>query len=279
MGAEGRLYAAGLVAYDGTDYHGFQFQVGVPTVQGTLESALSNFCEPLGRVVAAGRTDAGVHGAGQVIAVQVKWRHGAEQLQRAWNAHLPPDICVRRLQPVPDSFHPRFSALWRTYRYRVVQAPDPAYAGMPGAAPERSPLTDRYSWYVSQPLDLAAMEEAAAALIGEHDFATFGQPTQGESTVRTVTEAQWQVDWGTLPDLGSTRGRRLVFTITANGFLRQMVRTITGTLVEIGLGRRSRQELKRLLDARERSRSAPPAPASGLTLERVVYPKEFGSIF
>jgi tRNA pseudouridine38-40 synthase len=261
------LYAAGLVAYDGTDFHGYQYQIGVATVQGTLESSLAAFCQPVGRVAAAGRTDAGVHANGQVISALVRWRHGAEQLQRAWNAHLPGSICVRQMRPAPKSFHPRFSALWRTYRYRLIQ-PMAGYDRMPA----KSPLTDRFAWFVPRPLDLDDMQEACAYLIGDHDFATFGQPTQGESTVRRVKDAGWLVDGGTAPELDEFPGRRLVFTITANGFLRQMVRTLTATLVEIGLGKRRPQEMERLLGQRDRGLAAAPAPGSGLTLEQVQYP-------
>ncbi len=208
-----------------------------------------------------------MHANGQVIAVRVKWRHGAEQLQRAWNAHLPACVCVRRLQPAPETFHPRFSALRRTYRYRLVQMPDT----LTGAVPNRSPLTDRYAWFVPQALDVGSMQAAADELLGEHDFATFGQPTQGESTVRRVTEARWQVDEGAVAELDAYPGRRIVFTITANGFLRQMVRTLTGTLVEIGVGKRPPHDMERLLCEKDRSLSAAPAPACGLTLERVAY--------
>jgi len=267
VGAE-TLYAAGLVAYDGTDYHGFQFQVGVPTVQGTLESALAAFTDPVGRVAAAGRTDAGVHANGQVIAVRARWRHDVVELQQAWNAHLPPSICVRRLQEVPDSFHPRFSAQWRTYRYRLVQPIGEPETGMPN----RAPLTDRFSWFVPKRLDLDAMNEATAYLVGEHDFATFGQPTQGESTVRALNEACWQLDDCAVPALDVYPGCKLVFTVTANGFLRQMMRTLTATLVEVGVGKRQPREVNWLLDQKDRSLAAPPAPASGLTLERVQYP-------
>lgn len=266
------LYAAGRVAYDGTNYHGFQYQVGVPTVQGTLEEALRRFCEPASRVVGAGRTDAGVHANGQVIAVEVAWRHGADALQQAWNAHLPPDICVRRMQPAPKSFHPRFSARWRTYRYRLVEGPPHEYVGKV----ERSPLTDRYAWYVPERLDVAAMQMAAKALLGEHDFATFGQPTQGESTVRTVSESWFEEDDSGVALFDSYPGQGMVFTITANGFLRKMVRTLTGTLVEIGLGTRAEDDMVRLLAVKDRSQSAPPAPACGLTLEQVVYAEEDG---
>jgi tRNA pseudouridine38-40 synthase len=179
---------------------------------------------------------------------------------------------VRRVQAVPKSFHPRFSARWRAYRYRIVEAP----AEVAGDGVNRSPLTDRFAWYVRYGLDLPAMQSAADQLLGEHDFASFGQPTQGESTVRRVTEASWQVEERSLEPLDMYPGQGLVFTITANGFLRQMVRTITGTLIMIGQRKRPPDEIVRLLRARDRGLSAPPAPASGLTLERVEYAGDAG---
>lgn len=260
------LYVAGLVAYDGTDYHGYQYQIGVPTVQDELESALAKFCQTTGRVSAAGRTDAGVHAIGQVIAVQVFWRHDVRALQNAWNAHLPKTICIRRLESVDETFHPRFSALKRTYRYRIRQPNRQS-----GGYAERLPLTDRYTWYVRHELDVIRMQEAADHLIGEHDFGSFGQPTQGESTVRKVVNARWQVYEEAQSEWDVYCGRGLVFTITANGFLRQMVRTITGTLVEVGLGNLQPDDVSEMLKQVDRSQSAPPAPARGLTLEHVAY--------
>lgn len=265
------LHVCGLVAYDGSDYFGFQVQVEAPTIQGELERALGKFSEPVGRIAGAGRTDAGVHANGQVIAVRTRWRHDLPQLQRAWNAHLPHSICVRRIALAPDGFHPRFSALGRTYRYRVVMGD----AEERSLAPDRSPLTDRFAWYEPLPLAVERMEKASAYLLGEHDFASFGQPTQGESTVRRVTEICWHEERSSLPALDGYPGRRLALTITANGFLRQMARSIAGTLLEVGRGRRRPDEVKEILEARDRSLAAPPAPACGLTLERVAYPREF----
>ena len=252
---------AGVVAYDGTDYHGFQVQVGVPTVQGTLEAALGAFTSPAGRLAGAGRTDTGVHAAGQVVAVTVAWGHAIAQLQDAWNAHLPRSVTVRRLVEVPPEFHPRFSALWRTYRYTVIVTGEDTLG--------RSPLTDRYAFGVPRQLDVAAMNEAASTLVGEHDFATFGLPTQGENTVRCVREAGWQVVTGTPPEPGDPR---LVFTITANGFLRRMVRSVVGSLLAVGDGRWTPDDLVLARQACDRSRAAPPVPPHGLTLAEVVYP-------
>ncbi len=265
------LSVCGLVAYDGSNYHGFQVQVGVPTIQGALEGALAAITTPASRVVGSGRTDAGVHANGQVIVVRLPWRHSVADLQRAWNAHLPPDISLRRLVLAPEGFHPRFSALSRTYRYRIDQY-DPG--GYP--PPRRSPLTERYGLFVPRPLDLEAMRAAAEALVGEHDFATFGQPPQGVNTVRRIFEAEWRVVHTDLPPLDDFPGRRIVFTVRANAFLRQMVRNLVGSLLEVGRGRWSPDDMALALAARERSCSAPPAPPQGLIWERVEYPDQLG---
>jgi tRNA pseudouridine38-40 synthase len=265
------LYVCGLVSYDGTDYHGFQYQQGLPTIQAALERALHTISQAPGRVVGAGRTDGGVHARGQVIATTVRWRHGLAALQRAWNVNLPDSIVVRQLQMAPSDFHPRFSAVSRTYRYTLYAA-----TSADRSAPQRAPLTDRFATYVAYPLDLASMQTAAQCLLGEHDFATFGRATEGESTVRHVYQAEWQAVEDTLPCLSSYPARRLVFTIRANGFLYQMVRNLVGSLIKVGLGERSPAEIIAALQARARSCSAPPAPPQGLVLERVTYPEQLG---
>jgi tRNA pseudouridine38-40 synthase len=265
--ADQALTVCGVVTYDGTDYHGFQVQAGVPTIQGELESALHRFSQPLGRVAGAGRTDAGVHASGQVVSVQLNWRHPLEKLQSAWNAHLPPSITVHGVKVAPTGFHPRFSALQRTYRYSVIEG-NRATLG-------RSPLTDRFALYVTQKLDLEAIQAAAALMVGEHDFATFGHATQGESTVRRLISAEWQVVTESLPRLEDEPTRRLVFTVTANGFLRNMVRCFVGTFLAVGRGEWSLAAVADALAARDRSRSAPPAPPQGLVLAHVVYPDHF----
>jgi tRNA pseudouridine38-40 synthase len=265
------LYVCGLVAYDGTEFHGFQIQQGVPTIQGTLEAVLQRLTGTPVRVHGAGRTDTGVHARGQVIAAQVPWRHSVADLQRAWNAHLPRSIAVRKVQQAPDGFHPRYSAVARTYRYSVIEAADPS-----PAAPRHSPLTDRFAWYVTGPLNLVAMQAAAAQLLGEQDFATFGQPPVGENTVRTVDVATWQVVESNLPPLGDDVGRTLIFTIRANAFLYQMVRNLVGALVAVGQGRWTVAQFEAALRACLRSQAAPPAPPQGLVLERVDFPAGLG---
>lgn len=265
-------YICGLAVYDGTNYHGFQYQAGVPTIQGELEKALCSFTKTDVRVIGSGRTDKGVHARGQVITARVPWRHSVEALQRAWNVNLPDDIVVRKLQVAPPTFHPRFSALSRTYRYTVYdQAGD-------RSEPKRSPLTDRFAWLVNQALDVSAMNQAASFLVGEHDFATFGQPPEGEVTVRQVYAAQWQIVQPELPSLPTQPGRQLVFTIQANAFLYQMVRNLVGTLLQVGLGHWSPTEVLTALLACDRSRSAPPIVPNGLVLEWVDYPAELGLV-
>ena len=264
MVSEPLLTVCGVVTYDGTDFHGFQVQAGVPTIQGVLEESLARFCSPVGRVAGAGRTDAGVHASGQVVLVQLPWRHTLRDLQNAWNAHLPPTVSVRGITLAPMGFHPRFSAQSRTYRYYVIEG-DRATLG-------RSPLTDRFALYVSHPLHVETMQAAAQMMVGEHDFATFGQPTKGESTVRQVFAADWQVVVESLANLEAAPKRRLVLTITANGFLRNMVRCLVGTFLAAGRGEWSLETVVDALQARDRKRTAPPAPPNGLILEQVIYP-------
>jgi tRNA pseudouridine38-40 synthase len=238
-----------LVEYDGTGYHGFQVLSGWPSVQGQLEQVLLRLTGQAIRIRYAGRTDAGVHAQGQVIAADVRWRHSLVDLERAWNALLPADIAVREVARVTDpTFHPRFSARSRVYRYTVW------------TAPWRSPLHGRYAHHEARPLDVACMNRAAALLVGSHDFATFGQPTQGDSTVRNVMRAGWQ-------QIDSV----LHFEIEANAFLRRMVRTIVGTLLAVGIGQQSVDSVAEVLAARDRSLAAPPAPACGLCLVEVKY--------
>ena len=266
------IHVCALVAYDGTEYHGFQYQLGVPTIQGTLENALRSFTKVSTRVAGSGRTDTGVHASGQVISVQVAWRHTVHDLQRAWNAHLPATIAIRSMQIAPSGFHPRFSATRRTYRYKIFCS-----EGIDGnLAPKRSPLTDRFALYETRALNLDKLRQASAYLVGEYDFATFGQPPQGENSVRQLYQADWQIVESNLLSLNQYPGQCFVFTVTANGFLRQMVRNLVGTLLEVGLGNWTPEDVQLALIARNRSRCASPAPAHGLVLETVEYPKHLG---
>lgn len=246
-------YLRATVEYDGTAYCGFQVQKGQPTVQGTLEQALKQVTGETIRLVAAGRTDSGVHALGQVVAFYTHWRHTPQDLQRAWNAALPMDIAVRDVEVAPEGFHPRYSALSRVYRYTILNRV------------ERSPLLRRTSWHVPKPLDLEAMAEATALVVGEHDFATFGQPPQGTNTVRRVLRAEWKRE-----------GALLHFEIEANAFLYQMVRSLVGTLVWVGWGKWGVEDFAAALAACDRSRSGPTAPPHGLCLIEVLYPPSLG---
>ena len=257
-----------VVAYDGTDFHGFQYQANAPSVQGVLEQTLDDICQREGRIIGAGRTDAGVHANGQVIMASVRWGHELTALERAWNVHLPPTVSVRCVREAPVGFNPRFGAISRTYRYTVQVYCPPA--GFPVL--KHSPLTDRFALFSTRALDAAAMNAAAAHLIGVHDFATFGQAMHQEMTVRHVLAAAWQESASSPPALDVYPGRRLVFTITANAFLRQMVRCIVGALLAVGRGEWRVDDVKAALAAHDRRRTAPPVAPQGLVLERVAYP-------
>jgi len=253
-----------VIAYDGTDYSGFQRQANAPAVQAALEAALAQVSQERITVLAAGRTDAGVHAAGQVIAFDMAWRHGLGDLHRALNAVLPADIAVQGVEEAAPDFHPRYDARSRRYRYTLYNAP------------ARWPLARRYSLYVAAPLDVAAMDEAAKSLVGEHDFATFGQPPQGEVTVRRVLAAEW----GGEPTFGCAlrQGQDiaqdrpwLIFDIEANAFLYRMVRSIVGTLLQVGRGKMSVGEFMAVLASCDRHRAGPTAPPHGLCLMEVRY--------
>jgi tRNA pseudouridine38-40 synthase len=246
--ASGIRYVRATVEYDGTNYCGFQWQADQPTVQGELERALAAVTRETIRLIAAGRTDAGVHARGQVIAFHTGWRHPLADLERALNALLAEDVAVRELELAEEGFHPRFSAHSREYRYTVFHQP------------LRSPLTRRFAYHWPHSLDEEAMDQAARTLIGTHDFATFGQPPQGENTVRRVLRAGC-----------SREGSFVYFDIEANAFLRRMVRSIVGTLLQVGSGKLSPQDFEEILRAAERSLAGPTAPPHGLCLMRVNY--------
>ncbi len=245
-----RTYRA-TVQYDGTAYYGFQRQRrGVPSIQAELESALTRLVNHPMRVLGAGRTDTGVHALGQVISFTIEWpdRHGPEALHRALNANLPPDIVIAELAEADPGFHPRYDARRRCYEYRILNTP------------VRQPLLRHRAWHVAGALDVERMNEAAVCLIGEHDFATFGRPTVGESTVREIFDAHWQ-----------RQGELLVFRVCANAFLNRMVRSIVGSLKAVGSGKWTSEMLAGALAARQRKRSATAAPAHGLYLVSVEY--------
>ncbi len=242
-----RRYRA-VLAYDGTAYRGFQRQAGqTPTIQGAVEAALARVTGQTITVIGAGRTDAGVHALGQVIAFDADWRHEAGALLRALNATLPTDIALQSIAVADAGFHPRFDARSRTYLYQFY------------SQRERQPLWDRYTWHVPVPLDGAAMRQAAAWLVGRHDFATFGQPPQGQNTVRQVFVSALEGE------------ARFCYRITADAFLQRMVRSIVGTLVQVGRGALTPDEFVAVFQAADRAQAGPVAPPHGLTLYAVEY--------
>ncbi|MEW6272339.1 MAG: tRNA pseudouridine(38-40) synthase TruA [Thermodesulfobacteriota bacterium] len=252
-----------VVAYDGTAYVGWQAQREGRTLQQTIEKALSTVLREPVRVSAAGRTDAGVHARGQVIAFDATLdladvaepgsSDGRSPLERVWrsvNAVLPDDVVLRTLERASADFDPRRDAVQRAYLYRIWNAE------------VRSPFELRTAWHVREPLDVAAMAEAAGALLGEHDFASFqGADDVPRASVRNVSRSEVARD-----------GEIVRYAIEANSFARHMVRNVVGQLVEIGRGRKPVASMRELLDARDRRLAAAPAPPHGLSLECVRYP-------
>jgi tRNA pseudouridine38-40 synthase len=246
-----------VVAYDGTGLHGFAVNDGVRTVAGTLTEAISTVVRQPVTLTGAGRTDAGVHAWGQVVSVELPDGTDLDDLSRRLNKLCAPGIAVRSAEPVADEFDARFSAQWRHYRYDVWNAPYP------------NPLLVTRAWHVAQPLDVDAMRAAVRALLGEHDFSSFcrrpkvaaGDPEP--TLVRNVHAVSWGV-----ADLG---GPVLRFEIRANAFCHQMVRSIVGTLIDVGTGKLNADDMPAILAARDRSSAGQVAPPHGLTLWEVGY--------
>jgi len=238
-----------IVAYDGSDYHGWQIQPNGRTIQQTLEEAVTRFSGETVRVASAGRTDAGVHAAGQVVSFTLQAPRAPDVVLRALNALTPRDISITAAETVTDDFDPRRAARSRTYAYRIWNARWP------------SPFWRRYAWHLARPLDVDAMRTAAAALLGEHDFSAF-QAADCDATnpVRRVLRSEFE-----------RRGTLVTYTIEATAFLRHMVRSVIGTLVEVGSGERAADDLARLVATRDRNQAGPTAPACGLCLQRVKY--------
>jgi tRNA pseudouridine38-40 synthase len=236
--------------YDGSRYHGWQRQKNALTIQEVVETALARLTGEAARLIGSGRTDAGVHALGQVANFHTKSTLPLPAFVQGLNSLLPHDIAVLEAGEVPAEFHARKSARAKTYEYRILNRP------------VRSPLHHHYGWWVAQPLDLKAMGQAAGALIGEHDFSAFlASGSSIKKPVRRVAQAAWH----THP------GGWLRFTITANGFLRGMVRSLVGTMVEIGRGKRPPEDLTELLRSGARRHAGPTAPPQGLFLLEVRY--------
>jgi tRNA pseudouridine38-40 synthase len=240
------------VAYEGTDFAGWQRQPGARTVQEVLESALAIIEGQQVGVVAAGRTDAGVHALAQVVSVDVTNRLPAATLQRALNVRLPGDVRVTQVAEKPPGFNARRDARSKAYRYTLLLDPSP------------SPFVRRVVWAMPPRLDLTAMHQAAAMVVGEHDFAAF-QAAGGDvrTSVRRVLRSRLRMVPGPPACVH--------YDIEGTGFLRHMVRNIVGTLVEIGRGRWPAEYMHELLASRDRRRAGATAPPEGLVLVRVRY--------
>jgi tRNA pseudouridine38-40 synthase len=241
------------LAYDGSAYWGFQRQAGdTPTVQAAVEAAIMKIAGEQSSVIGAGRTDTGVHATGQVIAFDLEgWRHGAAVLTKALNTALPDDISVRDIREA-SGFHPRYDALSRLYVYTVL------------CADVRDPLLRKRAWWIERPLDLAAMQQVAALLVGMHDFATFGQPPQGANTVRTVFLSQWTAH-------PAEYGGLFRYEVEANAFLHHQVRRMVGLMADVGRGWLSFSEFDARFRAADISQARRIAPPHGLILEAVRY--------
>ena len=239
------------VEYDGTAYNGFQAQADQPTVQGALETAIHAFSGERIRIAAAGRTDTGVHATGQVIHADLQRDWPAATVMNAMNAHLAREgVCVLDCAPAPDpEWHARFSAVGRAYRYRILNR-------------QAQPVLERNRvWHVRKPLDAEAMHAAAQALVGQHDFTTFRDVgCQSKSPIKTLDVARVE-----------RQGEEVHLVFEARSFLHRQVRSMAGTLVEVGLGRWTAEDVQAALDARDRSACGPVAPSAGLYLTGVRY--------
>jgi tRNA pseudouridine38-40 synthase len=239
-----------LLEYDGRPYHGFQAQADLPSVQGALERAVKAFCGETLRVHAAGRTDTGVHATGQVVHIDLAKDWPPETVRNALNAHLVPEpMSILEASVAEGDWHARFSATGRRYRYRILNRISP-------------PALDQGRvWHVKKPLDAEAMHAAAQALVGHHDFTTFRDlGCQAKSPMKTL-------------DVAAVRreGQEVVLEFASRSFLHRQVRSMTGTLAEVGIGRWTAADLKAALEARDRKACGPVAPAEGLYLTAVTY--------
>jgi len=237
------------LAYDGTGFHGSQFQPELRTVQGEVEKALRKLNWQGKTVLFAGRTDAGVHAAGQVIAFDYRWNHTEPELQKALNAVFPQDISAVQVRKTKTDFHPRYDALSRKYQYQIL------------CSQIRNPLQERFVWRIWPEIDVRLMKRATRDLIGTHDFAALGNPHQpGGSTVRNIIRIAWK-----------KQGELLIFEVVGNAFLYHMIRRIVMVTVKIGQGKAKPNAFQEYLSNPTGSASQGLAPASGLSLVEVRY--------
>lgn len=270
-----------VLAYDGTDFHGWQRQPNLPTIQDCVESAIERVTGEKSRVWGSGRTDAGVHALNQVANFKVACPIPCENLKRALNNLLPPTVRVKEATEVREDFHARYDVRRKTYRYRILQTP------------VCSPFLWRFVWHYPFPLDAAAMAEAARRFQGEHDFTSFAAVSEDEDGVRSQESAvriregkqaagNQLVHGGRqhkemVREIFSSRLLRrprtsmLIYEVAGTGFLHHMVRNMVGTLMEVGRGKLTPADVTRILAARDRTLAGPTAPAQGLCLVKVEY--------
>lgn len=240
-----------LVAYDGTNYHGWQIQNNAISVEEVLQKALQELLREPVELIGASRTDAGVHAQGNVAVFDTQTRIPAEKIAIAVNQRLPQDIRVMQSEQVADDFHPRYVVSEKTYEYRISNVPI------------QLPTERLYSYFVYLPLNVEKMQKAAALFIGEHDFAGFcSAKSQVQTTVRTIYRCEVE-----------KKGHQIRIRVTGSGFLYNMVRIIAGTLVEVGLGRREISTVSDAIEKADRSLAGPTAPPEGLTLIKINYKK------
>jgi len=239
-----------LIEYDGTNYLGWQVQAKGLTIQGVIEEKLTLLTGERVSLIGSGRTDAGAHAIEQVAHFKVQNRMDVGTIQKALNSLLPPDIVIKKVEEVEEDFHARKQARSKVYEYRILNTPI------------RSVFHRGYAWHIPQKLDWEEIKKAAQKLVGEHDFSSFrstGTPTK--TAVRKVFRAEWK----------KGRDGLIRFEIEASGFLKQMVRAIVGTLVEVGKGKIDADAFRRILESKDRKEAGPTAPAHGLFLKEVKY--------
>lgn len=242
-----------VIEYDGSYFHGWQIQKNLISVQGEIEKAIFRITGEKVSVTGSGRTDAGVHAYGQVAHFDTRSKIPAEKFAEVLNTALPPSVAVVSSAEVSPDFHARFSAIKKTYKYKVLNRPI------------RSPIMDKRAWHVPMPLDLDRMNRAAAYFEGLHDFTAFcASGNNIKDFVRYIYDSRWTVE-----------GDLLVYTVTGNGFLYNMVRIMTGTMVEVGLNKRPPESIPDILNKKDRRLAGITAPPHGLYLWEVFYDEKY----
>ncbi len=243
-----------LLEYDGTQYHGFQWQYGLPTIQDELEQAIRRFCGQHGRVMAASRTDAGAHAKGQVASFWAESRLDTMTIVRALNHYLPEDIAVKAAYRASDDFSVRRDAVSREYHYRILNST------------VRSPFSRRFALFMPGMLDIDVMNQACQLMLGDHDFASFASALdEDKSTFRSVHEAEVKRE-----------GHFVIFRIVANSFLPHQIRSTIGLLSRLGRGKMGLQGFRDIMEAKSPGLAGPVSPACGLCLMSVSYPEPLG---